>query len=35
VGDMSPPLFEVGGYNMPCPPHFFFSGFVFGKVPKI
>jgi len=24
-----------GGYNMPCPLHFFSSGFIFGEVPKI
>jgi len=27
--------FFRGGYNMPYPPHFFSSGFIFGEVPKI
>ena len=35
TGDVSPPLFQVGGYYMPCRPHFFSSGFIFGEVPKI
>jgi len=30
-----PPLFQVGGYNMPCPPTFFSLGCVFGEVSKI
>jgi len=34
TGDMSP-LFYWGGYNMPCPPHIFLLGFVFGEVSKL
>jgi len=34
-GGRVPPLFPVGGYNMPYPSTFFSSGFVFGEVPKI
>jgi len=30
VGKASPPLFQKGGHNMPCPPTFFSLGFVFG-----
>jgi len=29
------PLFQVGGYNVPCHPTFFSLGFVFGEVSKI
>jgi len=34
-GGSVPLTFSGGGYNMPCPHHFFSSGFVFGEVPKI
>jgi len=34
-GTCHPHFFRWGGYNMTCLPHFFFSGFVFGEVPKI
>jgi len=27
TGDVSPPLFQTGGHNMPCPPHFFLFRF--------
>jgi len=36
-GDTSPVyphFFRRGGHNMPCPLHFFSSGFVFGEVSK-
>ena len=37
VGDAGtcPPLFQVGGYNMQCPPTFFSLGCVFAEVSKI
>jgi len=34
-GRRVPPLFRVGGHNMPCPPTFFSLGFVFGGDSKI
>jgi len=34
-GGRVPPLFQMGGHNMPCPPTFFSLGFVFGEVLKI
>ena len=34
-GGCVPLLFMRGVYNMPSLHHFFFSGFVFGEVPKI
>jgi len=27
TGDVSPILFQTGGHNMPCPPHFFLFRF--------
>jgi len=30
-----PPTFSDGGHNMPCPPHIFSLGFVFGEVSKL
>jgi len=35
TGDVSPLLFQTGGYDMPCPPTFFSLGFVFGEISKI
>jgi len=35
TGGRVPPLFQVGGDNMPCPPTFFSLGFVYGEVSKI
>ena len=34
-GGRVPPLFQVGEYDMPCPPTFFSLGFVFEEVSKI
>jgi len=35
TGDVTPPLFQIGRHNMPCPLTFFSLGFVFGEVSKI
>ena len=35
TGDVSPHFFRRGGHDMPCVPHFFLLGFVFGEVSKI
>jgi len=35
TGNVSPPLFQMGEHNMPCPPTFFSLGFVFGGDSKI
>ena len=35
TGDVSPPLFQTGRQNMPCPSTFFSLGFAFGEVSKI
>ena len=34
-GDVSPPLFQMGGHNMLCPPTFYFLAFVFREISKI
>jgi len=34
-GGRVPPFLRRGGHNVPCPPHVFSLGFVFGEVSKI
>jgi len=35
TGDVSHPLFQTGGHNVPCLPTFLSLGFVFGEVSKL
>ena len=35
TGDMSPQLFQTGGHNMPCTPHFFVFRFCIREVSKL